>query len=273
MKEKWHFLPASTAYYAGNSFADLLEEERKYDGYVYWHINGKNGVHKVKVNDVCLIYYSNLPDESSRILFIANVIESDYGKDCKSICPEASDGELYAKLKLKCISLEDANRFSLEELRTKYHLINERGQFSYLHVDCKKHQKLIEDIEKSLNEGTHGLKFVHDYFNDKYCMCEFGCKTFIEENGFYYIDKHHLVPRKLTRKYPEIGNVIEDKNNIFNLCPMCHKKIHHAQIDVKKDKIKTLYLKNKTYFDSNFSQLKGKLNTLEWLYSIYNCDK
>ena len=273
MDKKWHFLPASTAYYDGNSFADLLEEERKYNGYVYWHINGKNGVHKVKKNDVCLIYYSNLPDGSSRILFVANVIESDYGAEGKSICPEAKDGEMFAKLKLKCISFEDSNKFSLGQLRTKYHLINERGQFSYLHVDCKKHQKLIEDIEKSVEDGTHGLKFVHDYFNDKYCVCEFGCKTFVEENGFYYIDKHHLVPRNLTRKYPEIGKIIEDKNNIFNLCPMCHKKIHHAQKDVKREKIKELYLKNKSYYDNNFSQLKGKLNTLEWLYSIYDCNK
>ena len=80
------------------------------------------------------------------------------------------------------------------------------------------------------------LTFVQD-FGDNYCMCEFGCKTFIEENGFHYIENHHLVEKNLIEKnknIKDIDKLINDKNNLFKLCPMCHRKIHHANTKQKK---------------------------------------
>ena len=71
MSKRYHFLPASlVGYYLENSFKKLLDENQQYDG-VYWHISGKNGKrkHKILPGDICYIYYSNLPDLSSRILF------------------------------------------------------------------------------------------------------------------------------------------------------------------------------------------------------------
>lgn len=97
------------------------------------------------------------------------------------------------KLKIKSVSLEDNNKFNLENLRIKYNLIP-KGQFSYLHIDSVKHKKLIEDINEVSN-NLHYLKYVHEYFDENYCICEFGCRTFIEENGFHYMEGHHLVEK------------------------------------------------------------------------------
>ena len=288
MSKRYHFLPASlVGYYLENSFKKLLDENQQYDG-VYWHISGKNGKrkHKILPGDICYIYYSNLPDLSSRILFVADVVESDYDKieSKKSICPEAKDGILYAKLKLKSVSLEDLEKFSLENLRDKYKLINPKGQIGYYHVYEDKHKKLIEDIEKSTNiDGTHTLKFVTQYFDNNYCICFFKDidktrkhETFVEANGFYYIERHHLVEQNLIKKYKHIKDletIIKDDRNVFKLCPNCHNEIHHGTIERRREKVKTLYNSNKKFFDNNFNELKGKYSTLDWLYEIYDCQR
>ena len=270
MEKKYHFLTASTAYYAYNNFNELLEEEKKYQGFIYWHI----GKHKINVDDICYIYYSNLPDNSSRILFVGKVIDSDLNHNSsKSICPDADLNQKYVKLKIKSISLEDNEKFNLDNLRNKYNLLS-NGQFSYLHIDKEKHKKLIDDINNASN-NSHNIKYVHEYFDNKYCVCEFGCKTFVEENGFHYIERHHLVGKNLLKKYKNIENIdelINNKNNLFKLCPMCHKKIHHAKREVRMNMIEFLYNKNKEYFDTKYNRIKGNKNTLNWLYEIYKCN-
>ena len=269
MKIKYHFLTASTNHYADNSFKELLEEEEKYQGFIYWHI----GNHKINIGDICYIYYSNLPDDSSRILFWSKVIDSDLNQThIKSICPDADNDKKYVKLKIKSVSLEDNEKFNLDNLRNKYNLIS-NGQFSYLHIDKIKHKELLIDLNNVSNNGHH-LKYVHEYFDENYCICEFGCKTFIEENGFHYMEKHHLVEKNLIKKYKNIENITEiinNKNNLFKLCPMCHMKIHHAKKEERMKMIEFLYNKNKEYFDSKYNKIKGNKNTLIWLYEIYNC--
>lgn len=268
---RYHFLTASTSYYNNNSFDELLKESEKYNNYIYWHI----GKHKIYRDDVCYIYYSNLPDGSSRILFFGEVVDSDLNYNySKSICPDAKNDEKYAKLNIKSISFEDNQQFNLDNLRNKYDLISQKGQFSYLKVDQNKHKNLINDIDDSIKEGTHKLKKVHEDFEKNYCICEFGCKTFVEENGFHYMERHHLVERNLISKYQEIENIekiINNKNNLFNLCPLCHKKIHHAKKEERMKMIEFLYNKNKKYFDNEYNQIKGNKNTIDWLYEIYKC--
>lgn len=269
MEKNYHFISASTKYYQGNCFDELLKEEEKYQGYIYWNI----GNHKIYTNDICYIYYSNLPDNSSRILFVGKVIDSDLDNhSVKSICPDAEPNEKYMKLKMKSVSLEDNSKFNLDSLRNKYNLIP-KGQFSYLHIDPAKHKKLIEDINEASN-NLHYLKYVHEYFDENYCVCEFGCRTFIEENGFHYMERHHLVEKNLISKYNNIENIdkiINNKSNLFRLCPMCHAKIHHAKKEERMKMIKFLYNKNKEYFDNEYNQIKGSKDTLTWLYEIYKC--
>ena len=268
---EYHFLTASISYYSGNNFKDLIDEEKEYGDYVYWHMSN----HKIKVGDICFIYYSNLPDYSSRILFVGDVVDSDLGNNGKSICPDA-DGKRYIKMKLRPVSLEDKDMFSLDRLRNYYNLVPKKGQFSYMHVNIDKHSKLIEDVLASVKYTKKKLEHVQDYFNNNYCICEFGCKTFVEENGFFYIEKHHLVERNLIDKHKDIDDIdklINNDKNLYNLCPNCHMKIHHAKIDERKKMIEKLYNINKDYYDNNFKELKGGKTSLEWLYDIYKCNK
>ena len=192
MEIKYHFLNANTSYYENNSFNELLKKEAKYKGVIYWCI----GNHKINAGDICYIYFSNLPDDSSRILFMGKVIDSDLNHtELKSIYPGASKNKKYVKLKIKSISLENNEVFNFDNLRNKYNLISS-SNFNYLHVDKIKHKKLIDDINNASN-NNHNLKYVLKYFDENYCICEFGCKTFVEENGFHYIERHHLVEKRI----------------------------------------------------------------------------
>lgn len=283
--KEYHFFTASTANYHDNNFQELVDEEKN-NGNVYWHINiGTKGYHKVKEGDICYIYYSNLPDQSSRIFFVGNVIASDYNDKTdtineKSIFKDAKKYEKYIELNLKCIAFDDPERFSLNNLRYKYKLIPEKGQFSYLHVDKEKHKKLIYDIDEALSEGYKRLSTIHNLFNDKFCVCTFKdvfkCQTFQEENGFNYIERHHLVERNLIKKNKDnekIEELINNKDNLFLLCPTCHRRIHHATIEERKYMIKYLYNQRKKFYDNNFNELKDNKDTLEWLYDMYNVVK
>jgi hypothetical protein len=243
--------------------------KKKYQEFIYWYI----GNHKIHTNDVCYIYYSNLPDGSSRILFRGLVFDSDLDHDNnESICPDGDENQKYIKLKIKSISLENNETFNFYNLCNRYNLIS-MGQFSYLHIDSKEHKKLIDDVEK-YNNNCHPLKYVYEYFDNNYCICEFGCKTFVGGNGFHYVEKHHLVEKKLINKYidvQDINSLINNKNNLFNLCTMCYKKIHHAKKDVRKKMIEYLYNRNKNYFDNSFNKIHREEDVLTWLYEIYKC--
>ena len=190
---KYHFFTATMGYYENHNFSELLEEEQKYKDFIFWKIGTKERKHAVEKGDICYIYYSDLPDGSSRILFIGNVEDSDYPlKENKpSICPDAENGMLYMKIKLKSVSLKDKDKFSLKNLRKDYNLIAEKGQIGYHTVDKIKHSKLIKDIEEVTKNGQGSkLEKVTDHFNENYCICEFkdkdksrNHKTFIEDNN------------------------------------------------------------------------------------------
>ena len=53
-KVNYHFLTASTLYYNENSFQELIDEQKRFGGYVYWHI----GNHKIYQIIVVGSYFS-----------------------------------------------------------------------------------------------------------------------------------------------------------------------------------------------------------------------
>ncbi len=270
----YHFFPATLNNYTTKSFKDLQDEMDEF-GYIYWKISNAQGkyAHKVKKNDICYFYYSGLPDQSSRILFRGIVEESDYENKTN-----AKNKKLYIKIKLYCISLENKETFSLKNLREKYGIVAKKGQIGYRTLDAN--TKLVKDLEN--NKSRKPIKSAVDYFND-YCFCEFkghdqvrkNHNTFIEMNGCYYIERHHLVERNLIKKYSnrykDIDKLIENEQNIFSLCPNCHMEIHHGTKERRQEKIKYLYKKHQRFFDENFKQLKGNQKTIDWLYEIYKC--
>lgn len=60
--------------------------------------------------------------------------------------------------------------------------------------------------------------------------------------GQNYVEAHHLIPMEFQGQFKRSLDV---KANIVSLCPLCHKTIHHASSEEKKEMIKDLYLKRK----------------------------
>ncbi|MDP2903296.1 MAG: HNH endonuclease [Methylovulum sp.] len=52
-----------------------------------------------------------------------------------------------------------------------------------------------------------------------------------------YLEAHHLIPMALQKVTPQKLDTLE---NIFSLCPYCHRAIHHADKDLTRDIIERL---------------------------------
>ena len=84
------------------------------------------------------------------------------------------------------------------------------------------------------------------------CEC-CGEKTFLKNNGEPYIEYHHLIPF-------QIADGPDHFENIFGICPMCHRKIHYIKDDLKVE----LY----SGFDKNNHMSKKIVTRLKDLYKI-----
>jgi hypothetical protein len=54
-----------------------------------------------------------------------------------------------------------------------------------------------------------------------------------------YVESHHLVPLGVQKEFGE--NSLDHEANILALCPNCHRQLHHAILNEKKQIIKELY--------------------------------
>ncbi|WP_177187390.1 HNH endonuclease [Peptostreptococcus sp. D1] len=84
------------------------------------------------------------------------------------------------------------------------------------------------------------------------CEC-CGEKTFIKNNNEPYIEYHHLIPFS-------IADGPDHFENIFGICPMCHRKIHFIKDSLKED----LYFG----FNQNNHRKKNIADRLRELYKI-----
>lgn len=301
---KYFFLKANMDHNKNRSsyFKTLNIESKNEEGIIYWNIMMKNKVHNIMKGDKCLVYYANLPDLTSRILYYADVIESDYPNNInnnksiindilnnESIINENIKDNKFIKLSVKPVCLNDKNKYSKKTLEEKYGInTTTRSKFA-----LPFNHDLIEDIKEDIKGKKRSIKGFCQMFNDGYCICEFkndkdakeilnrsNHDTFVEENGFFYIDRHHLVERNLLKnsKIKNIDEIVNKDYNIFHLCPTCHKQIHHGKNEVKKYMINHLYNKEKASYDKFFKDNKNDKelmkykNVLEWLYNIYKCN-
>jgi 5-methylcytosine-specific restriction protein A len=95
--------------------------------------------------------------------------------------------------------------------------------------------------------------------------CEFNPshETFIsDKTGKNYMEAHHLIP---INKQDLFENSLDVPGNIVSLCPNCHRRIHHAEKEDKKQFIRELF-KQRTHKLKAF----GIYITLEELFIMYN---
>ncbi|MFD1885965.1 HNH endonuclease [Paenibacillus wenxiniae] len=62
-----------------------------------------------------------------------------------------------------------------------------------------------------------------------------------------YVEAHHLIPMAAQDFYE---NTIDFADNIVALCPNCHRKIHHAIEEEKRDMLMILFNKHKAMYPS-----------------------
>ena len=275
---KTHLLIANTEFYNLKEMKEDIDKE----GYVYWHLSKNDGtnIHQIYSGDMCYIYFANLPDFTSRIIFKAEVKESDLeNKNNKSINLKADGKTKYIKLvNFKSIALYEINKFSRDNLVIEYGI----GKTKDYHINFRGDYRNIEDNKKILKDlsNYHGGKFdvAFNYFED-FTACELGNnhKTFIKNNGFQYIEGHHLIEKNLIEKYniDNIKNLIDNRNNLFSLCPNCHRQMHYGIHKIVREKLKYLYEKDdkkKEYIDMLAQKIANRKDTLNWLYEIYHVE-
>jgi 5-methylcytosine-specific restriction enzyme A len=105
----------------------------------------------------------------------------------------------------------------------------------------------------------------HGAFKKASYKCEINPKhsTFLLENGFPYIEAHHLVPLS---KQSELGVNLDVPENIVALCPNCHRTIHYSEKTIRIENLETLYKRRHV----QLSKVEIRV-TLSELARMYNC--
>lgn len=78
-----------------------------------------------------------------------------------------------------------------------------------------------------------------------------------------FVEAHHLVPMAAQDGF-NIGYSLDVPENIFSLCPTCHRAVHHATADEKREIVEKLYTLARVGLES-----RGILISLEDLLKIY----
>ena len=64
-------------------------------------------------------------------------------------------------------------------------------------------------------------------------------KSFNSKEGNQYVEAHHLIPMKASKDF--FPRNLDRPSNIVCLCPTCHAKLHHGDLNERKKLLKLLY--------------------------------
>lgn len=233
-------------------------------GCIVWNNGNEEGknVHKFEVGDIVYIYCTNLPDESRRILFRAEV--EKVSKRINRQNTFTINNITTIKLRQKSINRKEYD-YSYEKLKKDYNFtINQRMRYLDFDENGKRLKEDLENDYKNSNNkkiGVKALAEVKDYFNNEiWCEC---CKilikegnltydkaqdrTFVKNDGLKFYELHHLLMQNILRKdktknekwfrenkwyhYDDDKEMITDDYNCIILCPVCHMELHHGDND------------------------------------------
>lgn len=134
-------------------------------------------------------------------------------------CIKENNYEVYMEIE-NYIGERDISRYratSTEDLLTRIQTISDGANVSI--VEGRERNTTLIDLLKSY--------YVQRYLGNNTLKCECcGEETFISENGYPYVEFHHLIPFS-------IAYGPDHYINLFALCPNCHMKLHHIKIDDK----------------------------------------
>ena len=108
--------------------------------------------------------------------------------------------------------------------------------------------------------------------NDYKCFFDSKHLTFSRINGTQYMEAHHIIPMKAQSDF-KIN--IDREENILSLCPNCHRKVHLAKENDKKDLLEHVYKEKINYltkakiyisFEDLYEKYYWKKSTLDLSY-------
>lgn len=158
------------------------------------------------------------------------------------------------------------NKISLEILSNTSKVVNEFGKRNSVLVDQLRYYYIQEFSDK-----------------DKLIKCDCCQKTtFLTKGDYAYLEFHHIIPFNQE-------NGPDHYINLVGLCPQCHRKLHYAKINDKKDLYEGIAVNNnlKLNIENRVRQLlkedrlepihldflkAEKAITKEFYYEIYNSE-
>ena len=280
MSRRYFLIPANYLVFDFNKLFDLEgREDSGKKGHVLWALNRNDA--KMNVDDVCYLYYSNLPDKTSRIILRGIVSASDSYND---------NPDTYLEPGQKCVELKDLETinwkntgkttFTYEDIKNKYR-VNVRQNKTELKDDREGDKELREALEAYYEKDNNKLNL--DELRDdivKKLQCAFDSgtgnlhKSFIQANGLRYFETHHFIQQNVCRNTDDrdLIDAVYDEKNLIYLCPMCHRRIHYGRKEDIRNMIDKIYQKNEKFYGDKFikyAKLNGENTVKDWLYDMY----
>jgi 5-methylcytosine-specific restriction protein A len=119
-----------------------------------------------------------------------------------------------------------------------YSELKKKDDFKIISIDINSFKR--SNKEKSIAIKKAGFK----------CELNNEHETFLTESCLNYVEGHHIIPVEL---YTEFANDIDHWSNIISLCPNCHRKIHLANKEIKKEIISKIWATRGELLKENFS--------------------
>ena len=269
MGKKYFIFPVS---YDRFDFGRLFSECTDGKTNILWAKN-KTEPKNIEVGDICYLYYTNLPDRTSRIILRGEITNTEAIDTDGSTC--------YAISKLRTINWENSPKwdFTYKNLSNKYNVkmnLNKRQ----LKDERDGDKELINKLEKYYNDRRTKKLSLEELSNEfeRKLRCALDGKpgdikkhaTFTGRNGLDYYETHHLIKRSICKKAPSLEEYVYDERNLVLLCPACHKEIHYGKKERVRKMLERLYKKNVDFYDSNIQKYTNGKSILEWLFDMYD---
>lgn len=217
------------------------------DNIVLFEINQFISMNEEALNDLYL-----LSNKDQQVMKVNNMNSLFYITMTKEV-----EDEIYKRFELK-------NRRKIESLLMDENYQNDVENSSRLDVtkiEESKGKYTTKSSEKFRRDAVRGRQAIikAEYKCEVDGRHEFFISSVTGEN---YVEAHHLVPVEYSDLFNGVNIDVEE--NIISLCVVCHKKLHHGNLD---DIIPIL---TKLYNERNEGlEKKGIIITLEELINLY----
>jgi 5-methylcytosine-specific restriction protein A len=223
-------------------------------------------------------------DLNSYYLFYKTLLGNKFSDSVINLTAKNKDGSLIKDQK-RGVKYEKSNIFGSD------YKINEVGTFlRELPVFIKLYETLIENLSRN-DETSSQIDFTYEEpgnfsslkrrHGSKYkasviiliqrsnkekstailkagfeCEIDSNHTTFETDSMSNYVEGHHIIPMKF---YSIYTNDIDHWSNIVSLCPTCHRKVHFAAADIKKEILSEIWTKRGQQINTNYTIEKAIL--------------